>query len=104
VDATKVRRDWKTAENMMPPGGEYRRGIVVRHNWDQRPAAGSCIFLHIRSGRRQPTSGCTAMSERNVIRVLGWLDPAKHPVLVQLPESEWRRRAAAWGLPAGSNR
>jgi hypothetical protein len=32
-------------------------------------------------------------------RVFRWLDPAKRPVLVQLPRSVYRARRAAWGLP-----
>jgi len=32
-------------------------------------------------------------------RLLRWLDPASRPVLVQLPEAEYRARAAQWGLP-----
>ena len=32
-------------------------------------------------------------------RLLVWLDPAARPVLVQLPDAEYRARAAEWGLP-----
>ena len=32
-------------------------------------------------------------------RLLRWLDPAARPVLVQLPDAEYRARAAEWGLP-----
>jgi L,D-peptidoglycan transpeptidase YkuD (ErfK/YbiS/YcfS/YnhG family) len=99
VDAARVPNDWSSAENMVPKGGEYRRGIVVRHNWAQVPGGGSCIFLHIRSGRRTPTAGCTAMAERHLVRILRWLDPTRQPLLVQLPRAEWEARAAAWGLP-----
>jgi D-alanyl-D-alanine dipeptidase len=100
VDAALVRRDWTSAEDMIPKGGAYRRGIVVRHNWTQKPGGGSCIFIHVRPRGSRSTSGCTAMSERQLIRVLGWLDPARQPLLVQLPAPEWPARAAAWGLPA----
>jgi D-alanyl-D-alanine dipeptidase len=31
--------------------------------------------------------------------VLGWLDPAKKPLLVQLPESEYQRLKKKWKLP-----
>lgn len=97
VDAAAVKKDWISAENMIPKSGVYRRGVIVRHNWDQRPAAGSCIFLHIRG--RGPTAGCTAMRETQLLRLLAWLDPARHPLLVQLPAPEWPARNAAWGLP-----
>lgn len=100
VDAAAVKKDWTSAENMMPKTGVYRRGVVVRHNWDQRPGGGSCIFLHIWKPARTPTSGCTAMSAREMLRVIAWLDASRRPLLVQLPAAEWRARAAAWGLPA----
>ena len=63
------------------------------------PAAGSCIFLHLRSGPDATTSGCTAFEPEPMERLLRWLDPAARPVLVQLPEAEYRARAAEWGLP-----
>ncbi len=98
VDAAAVKKDWNSAEDMMPKSGVYRRGIIVQHNWNQTPSAGSCIFLHIRS--RKPTAGCTAMSEKDLLRLLVWLDPARQPLLVQLPAAEWPGRGAAWGFPA----
>ncbi len=97
VDSTRVRNDWKSAEDMMPKSGAYRCGVVVRHNWDQKPGAGSCIFLHVRTAG--PTVGCTSMTEAAMLRVVRWLDPSANPLLVQLPASEWKTRAAAWGLP-----
>ena len=99
VDATRVKKDWASAENMVPGSGVYRLGLVVRHNWQQRPQGGSCIFLHIRQGAGVPTSGCTAMTERAMKRVLTWLDAAKHPRLVQLPRAEWQTCGPAWHLP-----
>ncbi len=99
VDAAAVRKDWSSAEDMMPKSGVYRRGVIVRHNWDQRPAGGSCIFLHIWTGPRSTTSGCTAMSARDMLRVVAWLDSARQPLLAQLPAAEWPARSAAWGLP-----
>jgi L,D-peptidoglycan transpeptidase YkuD (ErfK/YbiS/YcfS/YnhG family) len=99
VDSAAVARDWHSAENMMPESGAYRRGVVVRHNWSQLPGAGSCIFLHIRPPGRTSTSGCTAMSARDFLRLLGWLDTAQRPLLVQLPAPEWLACAAAHGLP-----
>jgi L,D-peptidoglycan transpeptidase YkuD (ErfK/YbiS/YcfS/YnhG family) len=97
VDSTRVRKDWQSAEDMMPKSGAYRCGLVVRHNWDRKPGAGSCIFLHVRTGKA--TVGCTSMSEASLLRVLRWLDPAANPLLVQLPSAEWRVHGPGWGLP-----
>lgn len=99
VDASQVKRDWTSAENMMPAGGSYKLGLVVRHNWQQRPGGGSCIFLHIRQGRNVPTAGCTAMTEAAMLRILRWLHPAARPILAQLPTAEWKSFGPAWGFP-----
>ncbi len=95
------QRDWKSAEDMRRTDGQYRYTIWVGHDDDPpQPGAGSCIFLHVRAEPPQPTSGCTAMAEDALRALLTWLDPAAHPVLVQLPAEERARRAADWGLPA----
>ncbi len=101
VDGSKVQKDWNSAEDMRPKSGVYRRGVIVRHNWQQRPGGGSCIFLHIWNGPRSTTSGCTAMSARDMKRVIAWLDAAKHPLLAQLPAAEWPKYSPGWGMPSG---
>ena len=83
VDATTVPPDWQTSEDMLRADGLYRWGAFVAHNPDGRPAAGSCIFLHLWRGPRSPTAGCTAMNEETLRRLLAWLDPAATPCLVQ---------------------
>lgn len=102
VNAAAVRRDWSSAENMVPASGAYRLGLVVRHNWKQKPGAGSCIFLHTGRALRQPTSGCTAMSGAALQRILSWLDPDLQPLLAQLPRAAWELCGPAWGLPAAA--
>jgi D-alanyl-D-alanine dipeptidase len=100
VDRTTVSPDWNSSEHMLRSDDLYRWGVVVDHNADPpRPGAGSCIFLHIWRGPGQPTVGCTAMPQENLESVLGWLDPAKKPLLVQLPESEYQRLKRKWKLP-----
>lgn len=62
----------------------YTYGIWVLYNADPPKAGdGSCIFLHVWKGPDAPTSGCTAMDSVNMLRLLHWLDPEKHPVLYQ---------------------
>ena len=63
----------------------YKWGVVVDHNAAAIPGAGSCIFLHIWKSSSAPTAGCTAMPESDLVRLLRWLDPARHPILIQLP-------------------
>jgi len=78
----------------------YRLVVWVGHNdAPVVPDGGSCIFLHLRSGPDSTTSGCTAFEPEPMDRLLRWLDPAAHPVLVQLPDAEYRERSREWGLP-----
>jgi L,D-peptidoglycan transpeptidase YkuD (ErfK/YbiS/YcfS/YnhG family) len=100
VDRTKVSdADWQSAENMLLSDQRYKWGVWVKHNDPPVPRGGSCIFLHVWKDRSTLTSGCTAMSERDMVRLLGWLDPAKEPRLIQLPRSIYNERRTGWGLP-----
>ena len=100
VDVTKIKdRDWRSAENMILSDERYKWGVVVRHNDPPKTDAGSCIFLHVWLSPSTPTSGCTAMPEQDLRQLIGWLDPAKAPLLVQLPRSIFNERRVQWGLP-----
>jgi len=52
------------------------------------PGRGSAIFLHVSTGGG--TAGCVSVSQSNLLRILRWLDPAAHPVIVMGPESTVR--------------
>lgn len=100
VDQRDVTVDWQSAEEMRREDGRYAIGAVIAHNVDPpRAGAGSCIFLHVYAAPGVPTAGCTAAALDDVLTICGWLDAASHPVLLQLPEGEYRQRQAAWGLP-----
>ena len=91
VDAARVReRDWKSFEKVRPTNPMFRWVVEVKHNWDQRPGLGSCIWLHVLKAPGVATSGCTAMSESDLARLVRWLDAGKRPLLVQMPEAELR--------------
>lgn len=99
VDTKEVVIDWTSSEKM---GKEplYFWGAVIEHNFpNPQPMAGSAIFLHIWREEKAPTFGCTAMSEETLVKVLHWLDGAKHPVLVQLPASVYIQVKEDWNLP-----
>jgi L,D-peptidoglycan transpeptidase YkuD (ErfK/YbiS/YcfS/YnhG family) len=92
--------DWQSSEQMKRPDSLYRWGLFVNHNSDPpKPGAGSCIFVHLWSGPSSSTVGCTAGEESQIKTVLGWLDPAKRPLIVQLPQSVYDAHRADWGLP-----
>ncbi|MFQ6102699.1 MAG: L,D-transpeptidase [Candidatus Glassbacteria bacterium] len=80
---------WRSFERMLRPDGLYSLGIVIKHNSDPVvKGKGSAIFIHIWKSAKMPTAGCTALSRPDLLRLLGWLDPQKSPLLLQLPIHE----------------
>jgi L,D-peptidoglycan transpeptidase YkuD (ErfK/YbiS/YcfS/YnhG family) len=97
-DAPGVRREHRS--DMRRADGLFRTGVVIGHNTESpRPGAGSCVFLHIWRGPGQGTAGCTAMQPATIEHLVAWLRSEQAPVLVQLPEPEYRRLKSSWGLP-----
>ncbi len=98
--AAVTRPDWSVRDKMLRRDGLFRWGIIVEQNAAATvPGAGSCIFLHIWRGRGRGTAGCTTMPPDAIEEIIRWVDPSKRPVLVQLPNSEYARLEADWGLP-----
>ncbi len=85
IDSTKVAKDYDSHEVMKFKANYYRYGIVVKHNPNNIPSRGSCIFIHIKD---IPTTGCDAMSEEQIKEIIQWLDANANPVLVQAPQSD----------------
>jgi L,D-peptidoglycan transpeptidase YkuD (ErfK/YbiS/YcfS/YnhG family) len=77
-------------EKMKRDDDQYKYGVVIEYNMHPIvKGKGSAIFLHVwKSG--EPTAGCVAMSEEMVLKILGWLDPAKRPLIIMGTESELR--------------
>lgn len=74
-------------EKMKRDDDLYKYGIVIEYNTDPiLPGNGSAIFLHIWAGERQATAGCVAVSEEDILKLLGWLDPAAKPVIIINPD------------------
>ncbi|HUT64070.1 MAG TPA: hypothetical protein VMZ04_08950 [Anaerolineae bacterium] len=87
-------------EQMLREDDLYKYTILVGHNtWRPEKGAGSCIFLHIWRGIDSYTTGCTAMEEENMLRLLSWLNQKKNPVLIQLTRKNYLRLKKEWGLP-----
>jgi zinc D-Ala-D-Ala dipeptidase len=101
VNRSKVAQiDWRSSEQMRRDDILYKWGVIVDHNAAAIPGAGSCIFLHIWKNSSAPTAGCTAMRESDLLRLLRWLDPARHPILIQLPRAAYRSIRSKYGLPS----
>lgn len=100
VDRSKVARvDWRTSEKMLRTDALYKWGFVVAHNPTATPGAGSCIFFHIWKNSSTATTGCTAMAENDLVRLLRWLNPSAHPLLVQMPHDNYTAFQSKFGLP-----
>lgn len=92
--------DWNSSEKMRRIDPEYKIGVIVNYNTESpRSGSGSCIFLHIWEAPTKPTSGCTAMSEKDMREIANWLDEEKNPVLVQLTMALYGSLKTSWNLP-----
>lgn len=91
VDRKDIPRpDWRSSERMATIP-DYKLGIVVAQNPQAVPGAGSCVFIHLWRGTRSGTAGCTVLREPDLVTLVRWLDPARKPVLIQLPQAVMRR-------------
>lgn len=105
IDRSAVSPDWNSSEQMLRSDDLYRWGVLVEHNSSPAVAgAGSCIFLHIWRGPGQPTVGCTAMQKADLESLLAWLDPARAPLLVQLPAEDYQKLREGWRWPANNEK
>jgi L,D-peptidoglycan transpeptidase YkuD (ErfK/YbiS/YcfS/YnhG family) len=85
VDETRVKKDWKSAEDMRLPDDRYRRVLVVDYNIEPtKPGKGSCIFIHPWKSSDAATAGCIALAGADMDVLFTWVD-ANTRVLV-LPE------------------
>jgi len=100
VDRARVPRlDWNSSEHMRRVG-QYKLGIIVGYNaLPPVKSRGSCIFFHIWAGPRSTTVGCTALDEKELERLVAWLDPRARPVVVQVPAAVYPLVRKEWTLP-----
>ncbi len=91
---------WRSAEKLRMETDHYRWLLVIDYNV-RRPlkGAGSCIFLHVSPPSAAGTAGCTALPAEDLVPLLRWMDPAREPVLLQLPAPALPSAQAAWNLP-----
>jgi D-alanyl-D-alanine dipeptidase len=86
--------------SMLRADGVFQLGFVIEQNAPEAiPGAGSCVFFHVQRGQAQATSGCTSASLADLESVVSWLKPELKPLIVQLPEAEYRRLRDEWTLP-----
>ncbi len=96
---------WELKQQMKLNDYAHSLKLFIKHNAaDKRvkavPGGGSSIFFHIwRRDGQAASAGCTTMSEANLRAMIAWLDPAKHPVYILMPRSEYMRLRGPWRLP-----
>jgi L,D-peptidoglycan transpeptidase YkuD (ErfK/YbiS/YcfS/YnhG family) len=61
----------------------YQYGIVIGYNMHPViPGAGSAIFMHVWRKYNSPTSGCVALNQRYLRKILRWLERQDQPVII----------------------
>ena len=99
INNQTIQQDWSAADFMRREDNLYKWGVFIHHNTPAKPSAGSCIFFHLWRGADKPTAGCTAMTEENILVLMKWLDPEKHPLLVQLTANQYQIFKKNYPLP-----
>ncbi len=70
----------------------YKYGIVVEYNTNPViKGYGSAIFFHVWRREGVPTTGCVAMAEADIVKLIKWLDPGKQPAVIMWNKSELGR-------------
>lgn len=94
--------EWELRERMRQNDYPHSLKMLIGHNTGARrvAGAGSAIFFHIwRQDGGRATAGCTAMPEPALRELIAWVNPARNPLYVLLPQSEYQRLRGPWGLP-----
>ena len=70
-------------EHMKRRDNLYQYGIVIGYNTHPViPGAGSAIFMHVWRRYDSPTSGCVALDQRYLRKILRWLNQQYQPVII----------------------
>ena len=74
--------DYVVTTSFNEPSGPIATGAdgIRRSAQPSNTTRGGGIFLHVSKG--EPTVGCVSMPRATMLRVVRWLDPARHPVVV----------------------
>jgi len=70
----------KSYENLLLKSDAYKYCMVI--NYNTQPVVkgkGSAIFFHL---GQQPTSGCVAIPEKNMLSLLKWMKKKDHPSIL----------------------
>ena len=71
------------AKSYEPMKRYYKYGIVVEYNMNPVvKGKGSAIFVHNWNYPDEPTSGCIAMPQANLLKIIRWLKAKKNPSIL----------------------
>ena len=96
---------WELKEQMRQTDYPHSIKMLICHNTPERKGGvvvggGAAIFFHIwRNNGNSATAGCTSMAEENLRAIIARLNPARKPVYILLPKSEYMRLRQEWRLP-----
>ncbi|HEX4520454.1 MAG TPA: L,D-transpeptidase family protein [Gaiellaceae bacterium] len=78
-----------SSEALWESAGAYAHFAFVEYNSNPAvPGAGSAIFIHADLGH--PTTGCISLPPAELVRLLDWLRPGSHPLVVTGTAAELR--------------
>lgn len=81
IDMREVDRKYTSSdEYLINYKGEYNYCMFVDYNASGAAGKGSCIFLHC-MGKNQYTSGCIAIPEKVMKRIIQWAEPGAKIVI-----------------------
>jgi hypothetical protein len=93
--------DWWGREHLKLGDFAYEWLVVIEHNYNppQEDDGGNAIFFHVRRGEHYRTAGCTTMERDRLMRLVKWLKPGSHAMMVELTQADYARLWKPWGLP-----
>ena len=74
---------YNSYEDLRFMGEVYQWLFIINHNPTSIRGKGSNIYFHIRRANGTGTGGCTAVSEKDILHIIEWLDDST--LILQLP-------------------
>lgn len=73
----------RKGEKLIRKDAQYDYVLVINYNTAERkPYMGSAIFFHVWSHQGGCTAGCVAVDKKHILKIISWIDAAKHPKIV----------------------
>jgi L,D-peptidoglycan transpeptidase YkuD (ErfK/YbiS/YcfS/YnhG family) len=73
----------KSYENLLLKNDYYKYCMVIEYNTNPvEKGKGSAIFFHLNMKPYESTSGCIAIAEKDMKKVLEWLNPEENPHII----------------------